>query len=37
MLGSKNKSPHGYEALEAIVNAGFEITVSIRPLDLLNT
>ena len=32
----KTKSCHAGEALEAAINAGFEITVPIRPLYLLN-
>jgi catechol 2,3-dioxygenase-like lactoylglutathione lyase family enzyme len=32
----KTKSCHAGEALEAAINTGFEITVPIRPLDLLN-
>jgi hypothetical protein len=32
----KTKSRHAREALEAIVNAGFEVAVPIRPLDLMN-
>ena len=36
MLGSKNKSRHADEALEGVVNAGFEVTVPIRFLDLVN-
>jgi catechol 2,3-dioxygenase-like lactoylglutathione lyase family enzyme len=32
----KTKSRHAGEALEAVVNAGFEVTVPIRPVDLVN-
>jgi catechol 2,3-dioxygenase-like lactoylglutathione lyase family enzyme len=32
----KTKGHHADEALEAVVNAGFEVTVPIRPLDLVN-
>ena len=32
----KTKSRHAGEALEAMVNAGFDVALAIRPLDLLN-
>jgi hypothetical protein len=32
----KTKSCHAGEVVEPAINTGFEITVPIRPLDLLN-